>query len=250
MFEPIPEPTVSTGYLKINENEKHRIRIMGTSKDPATFVQGWEAWGNDNQPVRMPYELGKPCPQKLKDLCREGERPKLFWYFTVWHVDQEKPMVYEVTQSTIKDAIMAHRNNPAWGDPSNYVLEIGRTGQKMETVYTVIAEPPVEPPSQEIVNAMKEAMIDLRVIFMKKEDPKANDGNPFGALGLMPATAPSTDDQANIQQIQDTTPPVAAPEKNEEMPANAVGNVALDAITNLKAAQAKSTGAVQDDIPF
>jgi len=93
-------------------------------------------------------------------------------------------------------------------------------------------------------------MIDLRVIFMKKEDPKANEGNPFGALGLMPATAPSTDDQANIQQIQDTTPPAAAPEKNEEMPANAVGNVALDAITNLKAAQAKSTGAVQDDIPF
>jgi len=34
------------------------------------------------------------------------------------------------------------------------------------------------------------------------------------------------------------------------MPANAVGNVALDAITNLKAAQAKSTGAVQDDIPY
>ena len=257
MFEPIPEPTVSTGYLKINENEKHRIRIMGTSKDPATFVQGWEAWetytneeGNPSQrPVRRPYELGKPCPQSLKEIDRDG-KPKLFWYFTVWHADQEKPMVYEVTQSTIKDAIMAHKNNPAWGDPSNYVLEISRTGKGMDTTYSVIAEPPSEPPPKDIVNAMKEAMIDLRVIFMKKEDPKANEGNPFGALGLMPATAPSTDDQANIQQIQDTTPPVAAPEKNEEMPANAVGNVALDAITNLKAAQAKSTGAVQDDIPF
>ena len=200
MFEPIPEPSASTDYLKINENEKHRIRIMGTSKNPASFVQGWEAWGNDNKPVRMPYELGKPCPQILKDLCRETEKPKLFWFFTVWHVDLEKPMVYEVTQKTIKDPILAYSNNPAWGDPPNYVLEIGRTGTGNDTIYTVIAEPPVSSsPPQDIVNAMKDAMIDLRVIFMKKDDPKANDGNPFGALGLMPATAPSTDDQADIQ---------------------------------------------------
>ena len=244
MFEPIPEPSASTDYLKINENEKHRIRIMGTSKNPASFVQGWEAWGNDNKPVRMPYELGKPCPQILKDLCRETEKPKLFWFFTVWHVDLEKPMVYEVTQKTIKDPILAYSNNPAWGDPPNYVLEIGRTGTGNDTIYTVIAEPPVEPPPQDIVNAMKEAMIDLRVIFMKKDDPKANDGNPFGALGLMPATAPATDDQADIQQLHEQSKPM------EEESLSSVGNVALDAITNLKAAQAKSTGAVQDDIPF
>jgi len=233
MFEPIPEPSASSDYLRIKENEKHRIRIMGSSKDPATFIQGWEAWGNDNKPVRAQYELGKPCPQSLKEIDRDG-KPKLFWMFVVWHVDLEKPMVFEVTQQTIKSAILSHTNNKAWGDPANYVLEIGRTGTGMETEYTVIAEPPVEPPAKAVTDAMKDAAIDVRVVF--------EDGNPFGAL--------VTDDQANIQQIQDTTPPAAAPEKNAEMPANAVGNVALDAITNLKAAQAKSTGAVQDDIPF
>ena len=248
MFEPIPEPSASTDYLKINENEKHRIRIMGTSKNPASFVQGWEAWGNDNKPVRMPYELGKPCPQILKDLCRETEKPKLFWFFTVWHVDLEKPMVYEVTQKTIKDPILAYSNNPAWGDPPNYVLEIGRTGTGNDTIYTVIAEPPVSSsPPQDIVNAMKDAMIDLRVIFMKKDDPKANDGNPFGALGFMPATAPAND-QANIQQLREQSKPI--PMGGDEESLNSVGSVALDAIANLKAAQAKSTGAVQDDIPY
>jgi len=35
----------------------------------------------------------------------------------------------------------------------------------------------------------------------------------------------------------------------DEESLNSVGSVALDAITNLKAAQAKST-AVQDDIPY
>ena len=232
MFEPIPEPSASSDYLRIKEGEKHRIRIMGSSKDPATFIQGWEAWGNDNKPVRAQYELGKPCPQSLQEIDRDG-KPKLFWMFVVWHVDLEKPMVFEVTQQTIKSAILSHTNNKAWGDPANYVLEIGRTGTGMETEYTVIAEPPVEPPAKAVTDAMKDAAIDVRVVF--------EDGNPFGAL--------ATDDQADIQQIQDTTPPAAAPEKNAEMPANAVGNVALDAITNLKAAQAKST-AVQDDIPF
>ena len=241
MFEPIPEPSASSDYLRIKENEKHRIRIMGTSKDPSSFIQGWEAWGNDNKPVRAQYELGKPCPQSLKDIDRDG-KPKLFWMFIVWHVDLEKPMVFEVTQQTIKSAILSHTNNKAWGDPANYVLEIGRTGTGMETEYTVIAEPPVEPPAKAVSDAVAAAQIDVRVVF--------EDGNPFGAL----ATAPVVDDQANIQQLRDASEPIPmpkpAPEKNEELPANHVGNVALDAITNLKAAQAKSTGAVKDDIPF
>ena len=228
MFEPIPEPNPPSDYLKIREGDKHRIRIMGTSKDPETFIQGWESWSDDNKPHRMPYVLNEPCPKELRDLDRDG-KPKLFWMFTVWHEDYEKPMVFEVTQSTIKTAILAYANNPAWGVPCNYVLEIGRTGTGMETVYTVIAEPPVEPPKS-IVDEMKDAMIDLRVILMDKEDPKANDGNPFGALGLMPAT----NDQENIKQLRD---PSAIP-MGEEL--SSVGSVARDAIETLKAANEKA----------
>ena len=236
MFEPIPEPSASSDYLRIKEGEKHRIRIMGTSKDPATFIQGWEAWGNDNKPVRAPYELGKPCPQSLKEIDRDG-KPKLFWMFIVWHVDQQKPMVFEVTQQTIKSAILSHTNNKAWGDPANYVLEIGRTGTGMETEYTVIAEPPVEPPSKEIVNAMKDAAIDVRVVF--------EDGNPFGALGVMPAAAP-VNDQENVKRLREQGEPIPM---GQEQTLSSVGEVAADAVAALKAAQAKST-AVQDDIPF
>ena len=77
MFEPIPEPSMSSDYLKIGPDEKHRIRIMGTSKDPATFIQGWEAWGDDDKPLREPYVQGQPCPESLKKICRKGEKPKL-----------------------------------------------------------------------------------------------------------------------------------------------------------------------------
>ena len=43
MFQPIPEPSATSGFLRIKQDEKHRIRIMGTSKEPSSFIQGWEA---------------------------------------------------------------------------------------------------------------------------------------------------------------------------------------------------------------
>ena len=183
-FEPIPEPSLTSDYLKIREGEKHRIRIMGTSKDPATFIQGWEAWDQDNKPHREPYELGKPCSRELKDIDRNAN-PKLFLMFTVFHVDEERAKVFAVTQRTIKDPILAYAKNPKWGDPRSYIIEIGRTGSGMETEYTVIAEPPIEEPDQKIIDVMNEAAIDLRVIF--------DDGNPFGAL---------TNDQENIKEVK------------------------------------------------
>jgi hypothetical protein len=237
MFQPIPEPSATSGFLRIKQDEKHRIRIMGTSKEPSSFVQGWEAWGQDNKPVRAPYELGKPCPQSLREIDRDG-KPKLFWMFIVWHVDLDKPMVLSVTQQTIKNQILSYSNNPKWGDPSNYVLEIGRTGTGMETIYTVIAEPPIEVPSSLVLDDIDAARIDVRVVF--------EDGNPFGALA-------EVDDQANVQQLQSGSKQVAPePAPNLEMPSNSVGNVALDAISSLKAAKDKSAAAkpVTDDIPY
>ena len=186
MFEPIPEPSLTSDYLKIRENEKHRIRIMGTSKDPATFIQGWEAWDQDNNPHREPYELGKPCSKELKDIDRNGS-PKLFWMFTVYHVDEERAKVFQVTQRTIKDPILAYSKNPKWGDPRSYIIEIGRTGSGMETECTVIAEPPIEPPDQKIIDIMNEAAIDVRACL--------TDSNPFGALT-------AADDQENIKEVK------------------------------------------------
>ena len=158
--------------------------------------------------------------------------------FIVWHVDSDRPMVLSVTQQTIKNQILSYSNNPKWGDPANYIIEIGRTGTGMETIYTVIAEPPIEVPSSLVLDDIDAARIDVRVVF--------EDGNPFGALA-------EVDDQANVQQLQSGSKQVAPePAPNLEMPSNSVGNVALDAITSLKAAKDKSAAAkpVTDDIPY
>jgi hypothetical protein len=188
----------------------------------------------------------------LKEIDRDG-KPRLFWMFTVWHVDEEKPMVFEVTQTTIKNAILAYAKNPAWGDPSCYILEIGRTGTALETVYTVIAEPPVESPAKIILDEMKDVMIDLRVILMDKEDPKANDGNPFGALNMMPATA-VTNDQVNIKELREAGEPIPMPkDKQPEESLHSVGSITRDAIETLKAAKDKASAVapeMKDGMPY
>ena len=132
-------------------------------------------------------------------------------------------MVYEVTQVTVRDQILSYTSNSKWGAPSNYVLAISRTGTGMETVYRVIAEPPVSPPDKNITDAIKDSMIDLRVIF--------EEGNPFGALGFMPATAGN--DQDNIERIKDDIP------FKDDSPGS-VGSIARDAIETLKAAKDKA----------
>ena len=225
-------PKTANDYLKIGEGETHRIRIMGTHKDEASFIRGWEAWDVDNHPHREKYVQGQPASEALKQIDRDG-KAKHFWMFIVWHEEQQKPMVYEVTQVTVRDQILSYTSNSKWGAPSNYVLAISRTGTGMETVYRVIAEPPVSPPDKDITDAIKDSMIDLRVIF--------EEGNPFGALGFMPATngQPSdtqgaTNDMDNIERIQKDDIPF----KNDSP--GSVGSIARDAIETLKAAKDKA----------
>ena len=215
-------PKTANDYLKIGEGETHRIRIMGTHKDEASFIRGWEAWDVDNHPHREKYVQGQPASEALKQIDRDG-KAKHFWMFIVWHEEHQKPMVYEVTQVTVRDQILSYTSNSKWGAPSNYVLAISRTGTGMETVYRVIAEPPVSPPDKNITDAIKDSMIDLRVIF--------EEGNPFGALGFMPATAGN--EQDNIERIKDDIP------FKDDSPGS-VGSIARDAIETLKAAKDKA----------
>jgi len=276
MFEPIPEVrTSNSNYLRWSEIpisgtdnkgqniKKVRVRIMGTTKKPETFVQCWLAWEEymeeedgkmvkKNRPHREAYS-SKPSEYLVK--IDKGNDPKRAWNTIVWNADEERPMVWEITQSTIKDEIMVLVNNKKWGgetedgtplkDATRFTIEVCKIGELKNTSYLINGEPPSEPPSQIILDSIAAAQIDVRVLVTGD-----NNGDPFGALVTVERVTTSTDDQANIQQIQDTTPPTPAPEKNEELPANHVGNVALDAITNLKAAQAKSAGAIKDDIPF
>ena len=232
-FEPIPEPGKKKNYF-VHKDEKQRIRFMGTTKDPATFIQCWVAWEvyeEEDETGKMvtksrPHreEFSKAPSQYLIDLDRKGD-PKSAWNTIIWHVDEDRPLVWEITQSTIKDAIKAYANNPAWGELSHYVLEISHIGTGLDTRYSVTALPPLEVPAKAILDEIKDTMIDVRALVNGE-----NNGEPFGALGLMPAT----NDQENIRQLRAKGEPIPM---GEEL--SSVGSVARDAVETLKAAQDK-----------
>jgi hypothetical protein len=285
MFEPIPEPSKSKekDYIGWNTADglpisSHRLRVMGTSKSPNTFMQCYQVFDAGNIPHREQYVSDKiPPSDELKTHLRpdnfnpgEMEKVKVAWVFTVWRVDYTvkgadgslvtipdgRPMIWNVHQKSIKDMLLTYANNPQWSgkdenekslmDLSRFVVQVSRTIEGKKYFYDITPEPPSELPPQEIVKGMQEAMIDVRVMLMDKADPKANDGNPFGALGVMPAAAPPVNDQENIKRLREQGEPIPM---GQEQTLSSVGDVAADAVAALKSAQAKST-AVQDDIPF
>ena len=164
-------PATAGGYLKILNGETHRIRIMGSFKFPSTAIMGWEGWTDDSKPMRREYST--KGYDDLTVLDRDG-KPRHFWLFQIWHEEQKLPMIWEITQRTIQNAIRAYTENPAWGDPSKYIISISRTGTGTDTKYNLIAEPPIAKASAEIMGSMLSARIDCRAIF--------TDDNPFGAL--------------------------------------------------------------------
>ena len=222
MFDPEPEIRISnSNYIRWSEIpvtgtdnkgqniKKVRVRIMGSTKIPGSLIQCWTAWEEYQEeedgkmvtkarPHRELFEKGKPCSKYLKELDKD-ENPKSAWNTIVWNADEERPMVWEITQSTIKDGILSLANNAQWGgkaedgtllkDVSRFTIEVSKIGDLKNTSYLVNAEPPAEPPSQEIVDAIKEAMIDVRVLVNGE-----NNGDPFGALSA------AANDQEDIKR--------------------------------------------------
>ena len=170
------EPESGGGtYLKPKAGETHRLRIMGSFEYPVTAVMGWESWAEDAEGNQHPErrEYNHDGYDELTEIDRDG-KPKHFWLFQIYHIDSKEPQLWSIPQRTIQRQIRQFVENPNWGNPRNYNLAVTREGEGLQTKYSVVAEPPIEPPSDLMVEAMKEAKIDCREIFRGE--------NPFGAL--------------------------------------------------------------------
>jgi len=99
------------------------VRILGEG------VAGYEWWIN-NEVTRV---------QDPKDIP-SGQEHKHFWMIPV-SVDYGPTQIWTITQATIQRAISELDQNKNWGDAINYDLTITRTGQKLETSYSVVPNP-------------------------------------------------------------------------------------------------------------
>jgi hypothetical protein len=126
-------PKTTNYYFKLQDGE-NKIRILSKP------IIGWEDWDN-NKPVRFTLD-NKPT------FSIDPDKPvKHFWAFIVYNYCENEIQVMQVTQATIRNAIEALCKDTDWGAPFFYDIKIHKTGEKVNTKYTVNPTPhkPLEP---------------------------------------------------------------------------------------------------------
>ncbi len=168
------KPASNSNYLKLEEGQ-NKIRILSSA------ITGWIYWIDD--------EEGKRKPIRSKE--KNNDDSKHFWSFIVWDYKDSKIKVAEITQASIQDAIFSLHNSE-WGSPVDYDLMIDRTGQKLETRYTVMPAPKTEL-TPDILTTYQQANINLEALY--------DGADPFEGSKL------STSDQDIANMNQDEQPP-------------------------------------------
>lgn len=125
------EPTSGGGrYTKIEEGKKAKLRIL------ASPIQGWLRWTVEPKPIRWRKDEKEPQRHDWKD-----DAAKLFWAMPVWNYITDQVELWEVTQKSIRQELVALANNEDWGDPHEYDITVSRTGSGLETKYQVHPSP-------------------------------------------------------------------------------------------------------------
>ena len=186
-------PKTNSRYLKLEQGD-NLIRILGDA------IIGWLDWWEDGagnrKPVRTRYNE-KPEPFK-------ADKPvKHFWAFPCWDYREHAVKIYEITQATIQNAILDLHNDADWGSPTQYDIGIKKTGEKMETKYSVIAKPP-KTLHPDIAKIWAETKLDLNALYDGK-DPWGGDNatstqKPLQSQDLSPQVD-TNDIEAGLNEV-------------------------------------------------
>jgi len=129
-----PKPS-GGGYTKCLKGDTI-LRFLG---NPITGWEWWESIHGTEKPVRV---------SNMRDIQDEHatQKAKHFWACAVWNYKSNCVEIWQINQRTIQEAIMNLINDADWGDPREYDLKITRTGESLETKYTVSPKPKKELP--------------------------------------------------------------------------------------------------------
>ena len=160
-------PKTEGGYFKFEQGQ-NKFLILSSA------ITGWEYWNTLNKPIRV-----KTAPESIPSdirLDKEGlpTKTKHFWAFAVWNFKTEKVEVLQITQSSIRSSIQSILENEEWGSPVlTYALNVGRTGEGLDTEYTVTPSPKkvIDKEITDEWSRLQEAGFDLQELFAG--------GNPF-----------------------------------------------------------------------
>lgn len=164
-------PKKSGSYMKF-EDGINRIRILSSP------IVGYEYWNEDSKGVRKPIRK-RMNEQLIMSEIQEPDKIKHFWAMPVWNYQDKKVQILEITQKSIQTELKRLAKDEDWGSPFNYDVVIDKTGDKLETRYSVQPKP-AKPLDKEITDIFKATKINLEALFtggdpFKSEDASSSD---------------------------------------------------------------------------
>ena len=156
-------------YMKLQQGE-NTFRVLS---EAITGMEYWKEIKDGRRPIRL--HPNQPVPMADLELDEEGnpKMPKHFWAFVVYNRNSETVQILEITQSTIRRAMMSLYNNKKWGEPKDSDIRITRSGEGFDTEYTVMPEPK-EGLDEGILVIYKDMGINLEALYDGK-DPFAGE---------------------------------------------------------------------------
>jgi len=126
--------TEAGSFFKLKSGE-NKFRIL---TDAVVGKVGWK----DNKPFRVGGVDAEISPKDV-DTDEKTKRPKIndFMAFMVYDHIEGKVMLAEFTQASIKKGILALAENKDWGHPSGYDITVVKTGDGLNSKYTITPSP-------------------------------------------------------------------------------------------------------------
>lgn len=148
-------PKTSNFYMKFLDGE-NKFRILSQP------IMGWEDW-HDKKPIRFKFNE-KP----IKSF--DAKKPvKHFWSMIVWNYQCEEIQILHLTQATLRKNLEALCKDPDWGAPYFYDIKVIKTGEGMDTEYS-LNPLPHKPIPLHIKDLFNERRCYLEALFLN-EDP-------------------------------------------------------------------------------
>ncbi len=164
-------PASVGNYFKLKEGA-NTIRILTSP------ILGYEYWNVDNKPVRSQKKFEEIPVGIKKD--KDGKPTKIshFWAMVVYNYADEAIQIMEITQKTLQKAILALAENPKWGHPKGFDITITKTGEKLDTEYSVVPEPhtPIDP---KIAEKFANKKVDLTRLYEGKDPFSSDEKAPY-----------------------------------------------------------------------
>lgn len=161
-------PQKSGNYMKFQDGE-NKFRILTSA------IVGWEGWLDTTEGGRKPIRHRMNEPFNTEEI--EPETIKHFWAFVVWNYKEEKVQILEITQKGIQKSLSALEKSKDWGSLLDYDILVSKSGQKLETEYSVNPVPP-KPLNKDIKDAFESVEVDLEKLFTGEDPFKKEEVNP------------------------------------------------------------------------